>query len=120
MQPAPLHFRGGLAAAFTPFGGSHLDQFAAMVIDNQLGHTVGMTAGGYSNTWEWTETLRLPGSERPLADFMWNIGHTLRPNGQILEGNAAVPDELLPMTRENFAGYHAALIARAIARLDTR
>lgn len=118
MQPAPVHFRGGLAASFSSFGGSHLDQFAAMVIDNKLGYTVGMPAGGYSNTWEWTETLRLPGSERPIASFMWNIGHTLRPNGEILEGNAATPDEWLPMTRDNFTTYHAALLGRVLAHFE--
>jgi hypothetical protein len=118
MQPAPKHFRGGLAAAFTSFGGSHLDQFAAMVIDNKLGYTVGMTAGGYSNTWEWTDTLRLPGSGRPIATFMWNIGHTVRPNGEILEGNAATPDEWLPITRENFTTYNAALLGRVLAHFE--
>lgn len=120
MGPAPVHFRGGLAAAFSPFGGSHLDQFAAMVIDNRLGYTVGMKAGGYSNTWEWTETLRLPGSGRPVAAFMWNIGHTLRPNGEILEGNGAAPDDPLPMTRDNFQTYHRELIQRVLAHFARR
>ncbi|MGH7552350.1 MAG: hypothetical protein ACREMQ_04915 [Longimicrobiales bacterium] len=119
MSPARLHFRGGLAAAFSPFGGSHLDQFAATVIDNDLGYTLGMSAGGYSNTWEWTDTLRLPGSGRPLATFMWNIGHTIRPNGEILEGNAAPVQDRIPLTRENYSTYHADLIARVLAHFDS-
>ena len=35
------------------------------------------------------ETLVFPGTEQPVAQFMWSIGHTIRPNGEILEGNAA-------------------------------
>jgi len=118
MKPASVHFRGRLVCAFSSFGGSHLDQFAAMVIDNDIGYTVGMPAGGYSNTWEWTETLRFASSGRPVASFMWNIGHTLRPNGQILEGNAALPREPLPMTRENSRTYYDRLLDRVFAYLD--
>jgi len=115
MQPAPVHFHGELACAFGPFGGSHLDQFAAMVADNGLGHTIGMPAGGYSNTWEWTETLRFERTGRPVASFMWNIGHTIRPNGEILEGNPALPREPVPVTKDNFLTYHDEILHRALA-----
>lgn len=117
-QPAPVHFSGPLVCFFGPRGGSHLDQFAAMIIDNDLGHTIGMPTGGYSNTWEWTEVLKLPGSGRPLVEFMWSIGHTIRPNGEILEGNPAQPAERVPLTAANYQGYHAQLLERAYAHLD--
>ena len=105
-EPAAAHFRGRLACIFGPQGGSNLDQFGAMVVDNELGFTVGMPLGGYSNTWEWTETLHMPQTGRPLVDYMWSIGHTVRPNGEILEGNPARPERRLPLTAKNFRTYH--------------
>jgi len=118
MQPAPVHFRGGLVCMFGPHGGSHLDQFAAMVIDNDLGHTIGLPAGGYSNTWEWTETLRFARTGAAVASYMWNIGHTLRPTGEILEGNPALPREIVPVTRDNFSKYYDDVLRRALAHLE--
>ena len=118
LQPAPVHFRGPLILLLGPQGGSHLDQFAAQVIDNGLGHTLGMPAGGYSNTWEWEEVLTLPGSGRPLVRFMYDIGHTLRPNGRILEGEAAPVDDFIPLTRANFRTYYRILLERALASLE--
>ncbi|MCG8351058.1 MAG: hypothetical protein MI924_25090 [Chloroflexales bacterium] len=112
MQPAPVHFRGRMACFFSPKGGSHLDQFAAMVADNDLCHLIGMSAGGYSNTWEWEEVLKWPDGT-PIVEYMWNIGHTIRPNGKILESNPALPDELFPMTSDNFETYHDQMIDRA-------
>ena len=76
-----------------PRRGSHLDQFIAIVKDNELGHYIGMPSGGYSNTWEWEETLTLAGYRSgPVVQVMYNIGHTIRPNGEVLEGNPALPD----------------------------
>ena len=80
LQPAPVHFRGRTAIMDGPHGGSHLDQFLSMFADNDLAVVVGMPTGGYSNTWEHEEVLYFPGTDRPVAEFMWNIGHTLRPN----------------------------------------
>ncbi len=117
LPPAAVHFRGKLVCLLGPYGGSHLDQFAAMVIDNKLGHVIGMPAGGYSNTWEWEETLVFPMSKKPVAKFMWSIGHTLRPNGEILEGNPAEVDELVPVTRENYLVYYPTLLSRALRHL---
>jgi hypothetical protein len=118
LEPAPVHFEGPLVAFFGPEGGSHLDQFSAMIADNDLGYTIGMPTGGYSNTWEWTETVTMPGTDRPLVDFMWSIGQTIRPNGEVLEGNPADVDERVPPTAENWGGYHALLLERAYAYLD--
>ncbi len=118
LEPAAVHFDGPLVAFFGPGGGSHLDQFAAMIEDNDLGHTIGMSTGGFSNTWEWTETVTMPDTERPLVDFMWSIGQTLRPNGEVLEGNPAAVDELVPPTAENWPAYHALLLERAYTYLD--
>ncbi len=89
-----------------------------MVIDNELGHVIGMPAGGYSNTWEWEEVLRFPTSGEPVVRYMWSIGHTIRPNGQVLEGNPADVDELVPITRDNFLTYYPDLIARALRRIE--
>ena len=118
LQPAPVHFRGGIAIINArTAGGSHLDQFMAMFVDNDLATFIGMPTGGFSNTWEGSETLELPGSGQRLFKFMWSIGHTIRPNGEILEGNPAQPDIYIPITRDNFQGYHQMLFDRALAEL---
>ncbi len=118
LQPAPVHFSGKVAIINAGvWGGSHLDQFMAMFVDNDLATFIGMPTGGYSNTWEVIETLRMPDTRRPLARFMWSAGHTIRPNGEILEGNPAEPHEYIPLTRENFQGYHQTLFNRAMAVL---
>ena len=117
-RPADVHFTGRMVCLFLPNGGSHLDQFASMVIDNRLCHAIGMPAGGYSNTWEWEEAVRFPISGKPVVTFMWNIGHTIRPNGQILEGNPAQVHEFIPVTGENFSDYYDILLERAFKALD--
>ena len=114
LQPTSVHFRGPLVCLFGPHGGSHLDQFASIVVDNGLGYTIGMPAGGYSNTWEWEETLTFPLSKQPIAHYMWSIGHTIRPNGEILEGNPAQMDDFVPQTRENYLHYRDLLVERAL------
>ncbi len=48
--------------------------------------------------------LRSPLDGRPLVGFMWTIGHTIRPNGEVLEGNPAMPEDFIPMTRANYLG----------------
>lgn len=119
LQPAAIHFTGDLVVLLGPNGGSHLDQFASIIADNHLGYIIGMPAGGYSNTWEWEETLVMPGTEQPLVSFMWSIGHTIRPNGEILEGNPAEVDEYVPLTRSNTDTYRDDLLARALVYLDS-
>ncbi len=113
-EPADVHFSGPLVCLFGPHGGSHLDQFASIVVDNKLGYSIGMPAGGYSNTWEWEETLVFPISKKPVVEFMWSIGHTIRPNGEILEGNPAQMDVYLPITRDNYLDYYEILLSRAL------
>jgi hypothetical protein len=49
---------------------------------------------------------------------MWDIGHTIRPNGQILEGNAADVDISIPVTRQNYVDYYPILLRRALAVLE--
>ena len=120
LPPAPVHFRGPVAVISGPSGGSHLDQFNSIFVDNRLGPVVGMTAGGYSNTWEWEETLTFPGSDRPLIGWMYDIGHTIRPNGEVLEGNPAAVDLHIPLTAEGHADYYARLLRAALDRLAAR
>ena len=117
MQPAELHFRGPMVCLLSPHGGSHLDQFVAMIADNNLAHIIGMPAGGYSNTWEWEETLRFPICKKPVVKLMYSMGHTIRPNGELLEGNPAQVDEYIPQTRENIIEYHNILLSKALEYL---
>jgi len=119
IQPAPVHFRGRMVCLFGPYGGSHLDQFASMVIDNDLCHSIGMSTGGYSNTWEWTEELLFPISGKPVVRYMWNIGHTIRPNGDILEGNPARVKEEYILTSENWENYYKTLYQKAYDWFDS-
>ena len=116
-NPAAVHFRGGFAVLSGPSGGSHLDQFNAIVKDNALGPIVGMPAGGYSNTWEWEEVLTMPGSDRPVVGFMYDIGHTIRPNGEVLEGNPALVDAWIPLTAASARDYYPSLLSAALSRL---
>ena len=120
LQPAPVHFRGPFAVISGPDGGSHLDQFIHQVIDNDLGPVVGMPPGGYSNTWEWEEVLTLPGTDQPVVAFMWDIGHTITPGGEIAEGNPAEIDEWIPLSSENVEGYYATLLEAALRHLEMR
>lgn len=119
LAPAPLHFTGPLLVFSGPYGGSHLDQFNSIVADNELGPIIGMPAAGYSNTWEWSEELAFPGTERSVIGFSWSIGNTIRPNGEILEGNPAMPDVWEPLTAGGFADYYARLYDHATAWLDS-
>ena len=114
LEPAARHFRGRMVCLFGPYGGSHVDQFASIVVDNGLCTALGLSTGGYSNTWEWEEVVRFPISGRPVVEFMWSIGHTIRPNGQVLEGNPAEMDEEIPVTRENYLRYYSLLLGRAL------
>ena len=119
LQPAPVHFSGPVAIINGGvWGGSHLDQFVAMLVDNDLAVFVGMPTGGFSNTWEGDEVLRFPFTGRPVVSFQWSIGHTIRPNGEILEGNPVQPDIYIPLTRQNFQEYHQTLLETAITSLS--
>jgi hypothetical protein len=114
LQPAAVHFRGPLAVLSAPRRGSHVDQFVSIVRDNALGPVIGMPAGGYSNTWEWSEVLTMPGTGKPFVSFMWSIGHSIRPNGEVLEGNAAAPDVPVPLTRSEALTWYRTLYGKAI------
>jgi len=118
MQPAEKHFTGKMVVFFGPWGGSHLTQFASMIIDNDLGYTLGMPDGGYSNTWEWEEDVVFPTTKKPVVEFMWSIGHTLRPNGEIAEGNPPMVDAYIPVTKDNYFGYKQILLDNAQEYLD--
>lgn len=114
IEPADVHFSGDMVCIMGPNGGSHLDQFYAIVTDNDLCDTIGMKTGGYSNTWEWDEDVVFPTTGEPVIRFMWNIGHTISPNGKIVEGDPAEIDEFIPLTIENFTEYDQILLDRAL------
>ena len=120
MGPAETRFTGSKVVLMFPWGGSQLDQFASIVVDNAETngiHTLGTTMGGYSNTWEWGEDgMHVPGLDDGIL-VEWNIGHTIRPNGDVLEGNGARAAEWVPFTSENAGDYFSGLIERAIVRL---
>ncbi len=117
LQPAETHFQGPLVCLFSPHGGSHLDQFAAIIADNKLGYSIGMATAGYSNTWEWQEILVFPSSRQEVVRYMWSIGQTIRPNGEVLEGNPAQVDEFVAQTRENYLVYRDLLVQRALKHM---
>ncbi len=117
IDPAPVHFRGGMTVWLSTRGGSHLDQFASQVVDNDLAHVMGMGSGGFSNTWQTTEVLRFPTTGRPIAEYQWSLGHSLRPNGEILQYNPAEVHEYIPQTRDNYFDYHPMLLRRTLDRL---
>ncbi len=120
LELAPVHFTGPFAVISGPSGGSHLDQFIHQVVDNDLGPVVGMPPGGYSNTWEWEEVLTFPGTDQPVVQFVWNIGHTITPNGEIAEGNPAEIDETIHLTPDNVRGYYDLLLAAALRQIALR
>ena len=119
LQPAPVHFSGRVALINAGvWGGSNLDQFMAMFVDNDLATFVGVPTGGFSNTWEDEEVLYFSGTFRSVVEFAWTIGHTIRPNGEVLEGNPAQPDIYIPITRDNYWRYHQLLLDTAIDALE--
>lgn len=119
LDPAPVHLTGPMVMLTMPFGGSHIDQVAAQIADNRMcvAH-IGMPLGGFSKTWVGTEILRLP-SGQPIVGFEWSCGNTIRPNGDVLESNPAVPDRPYPVTRENVQHHHAGMLKQALAILAT-
>jgi hypothetical protein len=48
---------------------------------------------------------------------MYDIGHTIRPNGEVLEGNPAEVDEWIPLTAAGHADYYARMLRAALDRL---
>lgn len=115
LQPARLHFSGPIVLFTSPHTCSGADQFATMFIDNHLGLSVGMPEGGCSNTWEWEEVLTLPSSGRPVVRYAWSVGHSISPNGAVMEGNPARPEISIPLTRDNHQQYYELLMAQATA-----
>ncbi len=117
INPADRHFTGGLTVWLNPQGGSHLDQFASQVVDNNIGHLMGMPTGGFSNSWQTSETLRFPTNDKPIVDYQWSMGHSIRPNDEILQYNPAQPHEYVPVTRDNYFDYHPMMLERTLERI---
>jgi hypothetical protein len=120
LYPPEEHFTSPMVLLTAPSACSGADQFAAMFIDNELGLSVGMPEGGCSNTWEWEETLTFPISGKPVAMFSWSVGHSIRPNGEVLEGNSALPRVSVPLTRDNYATYYEILLGHALRYIENQ
>lgn len=117
IEPGDRHFTGGLTVWLNPHGGSHLDQFASQVVDNDIGHLMGMPTGGFSNSWQTSETLKFPTTGKPIVDYQWSMGHSIRPNDEILQYNPAQPHEYVPVTRDNYFDYHPMMLDRTLDRI---
>jgi len=119
MQPATERFTGEVVLITGSNAGSQVDQCAAMLIDNNIPiNSLGMPCGGYSNTWEYEPYMVFPAESSEGFEYHWNIGHTIRPNGEVLEGNPALPSDPTPLTSGNFSSYYDDLIAEAEGYLD--
>jgi C-terminal processing protease CtpA/Prc len=118
LYPAREHFTGPMVLLTAPSSCSGADQFAAMFIDNELGLSIGMPEGGCSNTWEWDETLKFPSSGKPVAMFSWSVGQSIRPNGEVLEGNSAIPRVVVPLSRDNYTKYYEILLGHALSYIE--
>jgi hypothetical protein len=120
LYPAKEHFTGPMVLFTSPQSCSGADQFAAMVIENNLGLSVGMPEGGCSNTWEWEEVLKLPSSGKPVVQFAWTAGHSIGPAGRVTEGGSAIPRVLVPLTRDNHLEYYDILMGHALKYIDAQ
>ncbi len=114
MDPAEERFFGKIAMISGSNTGSQVDQCAAMMIDNEIPiASFGMPCGGYSNTWEYEPYLNFPEGSDNWFEYHWNIGHTIRPNGEVLEANPALPEYPYDLTSGNFSTYYNDLIKAA-------
>lgn len=114
MAPSSQHFQGKVVLITGSDTGSQVDQCAAMMIDNNIPQaSIGMPCGGFSNTWEHESRINFPEGSDNFFDYAWNIGHTIRPNGEILEGNPALPQYLHLLTANNFKTYYDDMIQAA-------
>ena len=114
MQPSSERFTGKVVMISGSNTGSQVDQCAAMMIDNAIPiASLGMSCGGYSNTWEYEPTISFPKGSTSSFEYHWNIGHTIRPNGEVLEGNPAQPTNVHLLTAQNYATYYDDLIRAA-------
>jgi hypothetical protein len=120
LYPAKEHFTGPMVLLTSPQSCSGADQFAAMVIENNLGLSVGMPEGGCSNTWEWEEVLKLPSSGKPVVRFAWTAGHSIGPAGRVTEGGSAQPRVLVPLTRDNHLEYYGILMGHALKYIEAQ
>ncbi|WP_374832059.1 hypothetical protein [Paenochrobactrum pullorum] len=114
LPPAPVHFTGKIVMLTVPYAGSHIDQVAAQLCDNKMCHHIGMPLGGFSKTWTHEEVLTFPRTGQKIASFAWSCGNTIRPNGEVLESNPAMPDAYFPITRGNHLTHHAKMVAMAL------
>lgn len=122
LEPAPTRFKGRLVCLYGPLengsGGGELDRVLATIVDNGLGHFIGAPPAGNSPAFVWTQTLVLPGTDKPIVSWQWALGRTLRPNGEPLEGNPARPHEALPVAYDTYSTWTRQAVERALAHLE--
>ena len=114
LDPAEVHFTGGRSALIAASSSPAVNHLAAMWVDNGLGASHGVAPFGCANAWQWRAPISLPRSDRPLVDFLWNVGHVIRPNGEVLEGNPPQPTDPVPVTAGNFQSWHSKLVDQAL------
>lgn len=61
---------------------------------------VGILGSGAATALPARSLRRFSGTDRPVVECARNIGHTMPPNGEILEANPALPRVPVPLTRE--------------------
>jgi hypothetical protein len=78
----------------SPRCGSACDQFVSIVADNGLGTVVGLPSMGASSPFRGDRWFKLANGERFAVTL--NAGLTYRANGEVLEGNPALPKIWVP------------------------
>ncbi len=79
---------------------------------------MGMPTGGFSNSWQTSETLKFPTTGKPIVDYQWSMGHSIRPNDEILQYNPAQPHEYIPVTKDNYFNYYPMMLDKTLERLE--
>lgn len=113
-------FKGDMVGFFNSASGSQLDQTFSMLADNDIAHTIGMSPGGFSKTWQFNQVYYLGKDKKPVVQITHTLGQTIRPNGECIEGNPPFVKEYIAETRDNYIGRYDMLLERAFVYLDGR
>ena len=92
-KPSGSGLRYETALLTGPYCVSSCDQFVAAFADNAMGEVVGLPGCGASAPFRGRRKFNLADGE--TFSITLNTGLTLRPNGEVLEGNPPVPTRLM-------------------------